>query len=85
MAFDISFATASYKGEGLVATACSTGKRHIAMPDSESIRTVFGTSEFFAPGGAMNLYLGGVIGMAWVVGVIYWGFTRAGQAPDLPS
>lgn len=41
--------------------------------------TVFGTSGFLAPGGAMNLYLGGVIGMAWVVGVLCWGFQRAGS------
>ncbi len=41
--------------------------------------TVFGTSGFLAPGGAMNLYLGGAIGMAWVVGVLYWGFKRAGS------
>ncbi len=34
--------------------------------------TVFGTSRFFAPGGAMNLHLGGVIGMAWVIGVLVW-------------
>lgn len=34
--------------------------------------TVFGETGFFAPGGAMNLYLGGVIGMAWVVGVTWW-------------
>jgi hypothetical protein len=27
----------------------------------------------------MNLYLGGAIGMAWVVGVLYWGFKRAGS------
>jgi hypothetical protein len=43
--------------------------------------TVFGTSGFFAPGGAMNLYLGGVIGMAWVIGVLFWGVKRAG-APE---
>lgn len=35
--------------------------------------TVFGQSGFLAPGGAMNLYLGGVIGMAWVIGVLVWG------------
>jgi hypothetical protein len=39
--------------------------------------TVFGESGFIAPGGAMNLYLGGVIGMAWVNGVLCWGFVRA--------
>ncbi len=41
--------------------------------------TVFGESGFLAPGGAMNLYLGGLIGMAWVIGVISWGFGRAGS------
>jgi len=41
--------------------------------------TVFGESGFIAPGGAMNLYLGGVVGMAWVIGVIYWGVKRAGS------
>lgn len=35
--------------------------------------TVFGRSGFLAPGGAMNLYLGGVIGMAWVIGALVWG------------
>jgi hypothetical protein len=36
--------------------------------------TVFGQSGFIAPGGTMNLYLGGVIGMVWVIGVLYWGY-----------
>jgi hypothetical protein len=36
--------------------------------------TVFGESGFLAPGGAMNLYLGGLIGMAWVIGVLVWGW-----------
>lgn len=40
--------------------------------------TVFGESGFIAPGGAMNLYLGGVIGFAWVIGVLVWGYERAG-------
>jgi hypothetical protein len=40
--------------------------------------TVFGTSGFIAPGGAMNIYLGGAIGMAWVIGVLFWAFKRAG-------
>lgn len=38
--------------------------------------TVFGQSGFFAPGGTMNLYLGGVIGMAWVIGILYWSYGR---------
>ncbi len=45
--------------------------------------TVFGTSGFFAPGGAMNLYLGGVIGMAWVIGVLVWGVKEAGARERL--
>lgn len=36
--------------------------------------TVFGTTGFLAPGGGMNLYLGGTIGMAWVIGVLVWGY-----------
>jgi hypothetical protein len=36
--------------------------------------TVFGESGFIAPGGTMNVYLGGVIGMAWVIGVLYWSY-----------
>lgn len=38
--------------------------------------TVFGESGFIAPGGTMNVYLGGVIGIAWVIGVLYWGMRR---------
>lgn len=36
--------------------------------------TVFGRSGFLAPGGAMNLYLGGLVGMAWVIGALVWGY-----------
>ena len=36
--------------------------------------TVFGSTGFLAPGGGMNLYLGGTIGMAWVIGVLVWGY-----------
>ena len=43
--------------------------------------TVFGESGFIAPGGAMNLYLGGVLGMAWVIGVIVWSYQRL-ASPD---
>lgn len=45
--------------------------------------TVFGTSGFIAPGGTMNVYLGGVIGFAWVGGVTNWGMHRldAASAP----
>jgi hypothetical protein len=44
--------------------------------------TVFGTSGFIAPGGAMNDYLGGVIGIAWVIGVIAWGYGQLGEPRD---
>jgi hypothetical protein len=47
--------------------------------------TVFGESGFIAPGGAMNLYLGGVIGMAWVIGVICWGYARARSPEAAPA
>jgi hypothetical protein len=43
--------------------------------------TVFGESGFIAPGGTMNLYLGGLIGMAWVIGLIVWGY-QAWKSPD---
>lgn len=43
--------------------------------------TVFGESGFIAPGGAMNLYLGGLIGMAWVIGLIVWGY-QAWKSPE---
>ena len=38
--------------------------------------TVFGQSGFIAPGGAMNLYLGGLIGLAWTIGLIAWGYSE---------
>jgi hypothetical protein len=41
--------------------------------------TVFGESGFLAPGGAMNLYVGGLIGMAWVIGVLVWGYKQSGS------
>jgi hypothetical protein len=43
--------------------------------------TVFGESGFIAPGGPMNLYLGGVIGVAWALGVMVWGHEQLGS-PD---
>jgi hypothetical protein len=45
--------------------------------------TVFGKTGFIAPGGTMNVYLGGVIGFLWVGGVVHWARQRmdaAGQA-----
>ena len=34
--------------------------------------TVFGQTGFIAPGGAMNVYLGGAIGFLWVAEVVHW-------------
>lgn len=34
--------------------------------------TVFGQTGFFAPGGMMNVYLGGALGFLWVGGVVHW-------------
>jgi hypothetical protein len=38
--------------------------------------TVFGQTGFLAPGGAMNVYLGGAIGFLWVAGVVRWALPR---------
>ncbi|MEM0906685.1 MAG: hypothetical protein AAGJ94_04920 [Pseudomonadota bacterium] len=38
--------------------------------------TIFGVSGFFAPGGAMNLYLGGLLGFIWVGGLVRWSMQR---------
>ena len=38
--------------------------------------TVFGRTGFIAPGGAMNVYLGGVIGFLWVGGLTRWAMRR---------
>ena len=38
--------------------------------------TVFGSTGFLAPGGTMNVYLGGVLGFLWVGGVVRWAMQR---------
>lgn len=38
--------------------------------------TVFGQTGFIAPGGAMNVYLGGVLGFLWGGGVVHWALQR---------
>jgi len=38
--------------------------------------TVFGNTGFIAPGGTMNVYLGGAIGFVWVAGVVHWAIQR---------
>jgi hypothetical protein len=45
--------------------------------------TVFGESGFTAPGGAMNVYLGGVLGFLWVAGVVKWAIARIDLAGDV--
>ncbi|MEM7434782.1 MAG: hypothetical protein AAF436_06485 [Myxococcota bacterium] len=42
--------------------------------------TVFGETGFLAPGGTMNLYVGGIIGFAWFGGVIRWAMKELDQA-----
>jgi len=44
--------------------------------------TVFGQSGFLAPGGTMNVYLGGVVGFAWGAGVVYWAIKRMNGADN---
>jgi len=44
--------------------------------------TVFGTSGFIAPGGSMNVYLGGLIGFLWVAGVVRWSMHRLEAASE---
>jgi len=38
--------------------------------------TVFGRTGFLAPGGTMNVYLGGVLGFLWVAGMVRWAMPR---------
>lgn len=38
--------------------------------------TVFGHSGFIAPGGAMNVYLGGVLGFLWAGALVRWALQR---------
>jgi hypothetical protein len=42
--------------------------------------TVFGQTGFIAPGGTMNVYLGGAIGFLWVAGVVHWALPRVDAA-----
>jgi hypothetical protein len=42
--------------------------------------TVFGQTGFIAPGGTMNVYLGGAIGFLWVAGVVRWAHQRIDRA-----
>jgi hypothetical protein len=42
--------------------------------------TVFGQNGFIAPGGTMNVYLGGALGFLWVTGVVRWALPRIDSA-----
>ncbi|WP_444922346.1 hypothetical protein ACJJID_08565 [Microbulbifer sp. CnH-101-G] len=42
--------------------------------------TVFGYKGFIAPGGTMNVYLGGLIGFLWIAGVVRWAIPRINQS-----
>ena len=46
--------------------------------------TVFGKTGFIAPGGPMNVYLGGLLGFLWIGGVVHWALPRIDSAgrPD---
>lgn len=44
--------------------------------------TILGQTGFIAPGGAMNVYLGGAIGFLWAAGVVYWALPRIDPAGD---
>jgi hypothetical protein len=46
--------------------------------------TVFGRTGFLAPGGAMNVYLGGAIGFLWTAGVVRWALRRI-DSPARPE
>lgn len=48
--------------------------------------TIFGRTGFLAPGGPMNVYVGGVIGFAWGGGVVNWAMKRMDEgAPGAAS
>ncbi|MCO1336879.1 hypothetical protein MO867_21355 [Microbulbifer sp. OS29] len=42
--------------------------------------TIFGQTGFIAPGGSMNIYLGGLIGFLWVAGVVRWAISRMNES-----
>ncbi|MCG6859054.1 MAG: hypothetical protein LJE67_13420 [Salaquimonas sp.] len=43
--------------------------------------TVFGHTGFIAPGGTMNVYLGGILGFLWVGGVVRWALHKLEASP----
>ena len=47
--------------------------------------TVFGTSGFIAPGGAMNVQLGAAIVLIWLVGLVAWAARALGEREPAPA
>lgn len=47
--------------------------------------TVFGQTGFIAPGGTMNVVLGGIIGFAWVAGVVRWAMPRVDAVASIST
>lgn len=47
--------------------------------------TVFGQTGFIAPGGTMNVYLGGAIGFLWIGGVVRWAMQQLDSADQLEA
>ncbi|MEM6462561.1 MAG: hypothetical protein AAF724_11650 [Pseudomonadota bacterium] len=41
--------------------------------------TIFGVSGFIAPGGTMNVYIGGLLGFVWVGGIVRWSMQRLNE------
>lgn len=44
--------------------------------------TIFGESGFIAPGGIMNVYLGGLIGFLWLGGLTRWAMMRLDSSAE---
>jgi len=51
-----------------------------ALEQAVETITVFGHTGFIAPGGTMNVYLGGVIGFLWIGGVVHWAIRQLDSA-----
>ncbi len=47
--------------------------------------TVFGRSGFIAPGSTMNVYVGGILGFAWIAGVVRWAVVQLESVGDAPG
>ncbi|GAB5374867.1 MAG: hypothetical protein AcusKO_13290 [Acuticoccus sp.] len=47
----------------------------------ETVTVFGGPSGFIAPGGTMNVYLGGLLGFLWIGGVVRWAMARLDDPP----